>query len=47
MAESEASQLLVGMDRSVMERNCRVGDVGCEGRSVADVHLAICKPEQP
>lgn len=29
-----------GMDRCVMERNCRVGDMVCVGRSVADEHLA-------
>ena len=38
MAENEASQLLVG-GTDVVERNGRIGDVGCVGRSVADMHL--------
>ena len=39
MAENEASQLLVG-GTDVVERNGRIGDLGCVGRSVADMHLA-------
>ena len=40
-AYNEASQLLVEMDRCVVERNCNVGDVACVSRSVADLPLAV------
>ena len=30
-----------------MERDCRVGDVACVGRSVADVHLVELQLVQP